>query len=84
MWAGSRSSNSDGQSAKGVRKTTVTVRPSFEPVSEAMSRYPSVDATESGVPSTSVAPPFWDCQAYMKSAALMGTPSDHTARGSIW
>ena len=27
MWEGRRSSNSDSQSAKGVRNTTVTVRP---------------------------------------------------------
>ncbi len=38
MWAGSRSSNSEAQSAKGVLNTTVTVRPSFDPVTDEMSR----------------------------------------------
>ncbi len=63
LWAGRRSLKSEVQSANGVRKTTVTVRPPLEPVSEAMSLYPRVDATESGVPSMSVAAPSCDCHA---------------------
>ena len=41
-WAGSRSLKSICQSAKGVLKTTVTVRPWLLPVTDLMSRYPRV------------------------------------------
>jgi len=48
MWAGSRLAKSICQSANSVWNTTVTVRPSLEPFTEAMSRYPATLATEFG------------------------------------
>ena len=63
MWAGTMWLNRMRQSAKGLAKTTVTVRPPWLPVTEATSRYPRVEATWSGCPVTSTAPPCWDCQA---------------------
>jgi hypothetical protein len=63
MWAGTMWSNMTRQSVKGVLNTTVTVFPPLLPVTEATSRYPSVEATWSGCPSTSTPSPRWDCQA---------------------
>ena len=78
MWAGNRSENSICQSANGVRKTTVTVRPLLDPFIERMSRYPLVLATAVG---SEVGSPRSCAQAYSKSFAVIGTPSDHTAFG---
>ena len=48
MCAGNRSEKSISQSANGVRKITVTVRPLSLPFTERMSRYPAVLATVVG------------------------------------
>jgi hypothetical protein len=77
MWAGSKLANSICQSAKGAWNTTVTVRPLLVPVTDEMSRYPAVLAT---VVESAAGSPRCCSQAYAKSAAVMGTPSDQTAR----
>ena len=77
-WAGTRLSKSICQSAKVVLNFTVTVCPPFDPVTDAMSRYPAMLET-SGDDTTGS--PFCRSQAYLKSVAVIGTPSDHTALG---
>ncbi len=77
-WAGTRLAKSISQSAKVVLNFTVTVRPPFEPVTDAMSRYPAMLDT-SGDDSTGS--PRCCSHAYLKSSAVIGTPSDHTAFG---
>ena len=77
-WAGTRLSKSICQSAKVVLNFTVTVWPPFVPATDAMSRYPAMLDT-SGDDSTGS--PRCSSHAYLKSAAVIGTPSDHTALG---
>src|SRR5580704_3669718 len=76
--AGNRLAKSICQSANGFLNFTVTVCPPFDPVTDAMSRYPAMLVTSVEDPSG-----FPRCcsHAYLKSAAVMGTPSDHTALG---
>ena len=61
-----------------MRNFTVTVRPLLVPVTDAMSRYPSTLATLSGA---LLGTARCSSQAYLKSAAVIGTPSDQTALG---
>jgi hypothetical protein len=76
--AGRRSPNSICQSAKVVLNFTVTMWPPLEPVTDAMSRYPAMLET-SGDETTGS--PRCCSHAYLKSAAVIGTPSDQTAFG---
>ncbi len=76
--AGSRLAKSICQSANVFLNFTVTVWPPLEPVTDAMSRYPAMLVTSVEVPSGF---PRCSSQAYLKSSAVIGTPSDHTALG---
>ena len=54
MCAGIMSLNSDCQSPNGVEKTTVTVLPPLEPVTDLIWLYPAVLAGSNALPPTSV------------------------------
>src|SRR5579875_943874 len=76
--AGSSGPNSDFQSENGCLNVTVTVwlfGP--EPSIDWIEVYPTDDATSQSLQLALA------CQTYLKSSALIGTPSDQTAFGLI-
>ncbi len=77
-WAGTRLSKSICQSANVVLNFTVTVCPPFDPATESMSRYPAMLVTSG---EDTIGSPRCISHAYLKSAAVIATPSDQTAFG---